>query len=199
MPKNIDQFNIVLAGVGGQGLITLGSIVAHAARMDGHTVRMSELHGLSQRLGSVAMQLRFGKKAYSPLVTRNSADLVIGLEAIEASRTTYFSDKEKTTYLINEFTIYSPTFVGKKVPTAKQSLNIVKEFSKKAILVDATEKMRKKLGFDIFAGIYLVSKAVKDGELPITQESLLKAIKLVVPRRLDLNIKAFKLGQEVEN
>ncbi len=199
MSKNIDQFNIVLAGVGGQGLITLGSIIAHAARMDGHNVRMSELHGLSQRLGSVAMQLRFGKKAYSPLVTRNSADLVIGLEAIEASRTTYFSDPKKTVYLINEFTIYSPTFVGRKVPTAKQSLNLVKKFSKRAILVDATERMRKELGFDIFAGIYLVSRAVQDGILPITQESLLKAIRLVVPKRLDLNIKAFKLGQDSKN
>jgi len=66
-------------------------------------------------------------------------------------------------------------------------------------LVDATERMRKELGFDIFAGIYLVSRAVQDGILPITQESLLKAIRLVVPKRLDLNIKAFKLGQDSKN
>jgi len=196
MSKNIDQFNIILAGVGGQGLITLGAIIAHAARIDGHKVRMSELHGLSQRSGSVTMQLRFGKKIHSPLILKNQADLVIALEAIEASRTTSFADKSKTTYLINDFIIYSPAFVGKKTPSVRQSVNIIEDFAKKIILLKATEKMRTELGFDVFAGIYLVSKAICDGELPITQESLLKAIRLVVPRRLDLNIKAFKLGQE---
>lgn len=198
MPKNIDQFNIILAGVGGQGLITLGSIIAHAARIDGHNVRMSELHGLSQRLGSVAMQLRFGKKAYSPLVPKSHADLVIGLEAIEASRTTYFTDKSRTIYYINDFIIYSPTFVGKKVPTAKQSVNLVEDFSKKTVLINATEMVRQELGFDIFAGIYMVSKAQKDGFLPISIESLLEAIRIVVPKRLDLNIKAFKIGQRLQ-
>lgn len=196
MPKNIEQFNIVLAGVGGQGLITLGTIIAYAAQMDGHKVRMSELHGLSQRLGSVAMQLRFGKKVFSPLVPKGHADLIIGLEAIEASRTIHFSDKARTTYLVDDFIIYSPTFVGKKVPTTRQSINLIKDYSKKIILIKATEKVRSELGFDIFAGIYMVSKAIDDGILPITQDSLLRAIRLVVPKRLDLNIKAFKLGQK---
>src|SRR4030042_4394517 len=100
MSKNIDQFNIVIKGVGGQGLITLLQIIAEAALSEGYSVRTSELHGLSQRGGSVEVHIRFGKKIYSPIVAQGKADLILGLEMQEGLRGAPFSNK-KTKFLIN--------------------------------------------------------------------------------------------------
>jgi len=70
MAKNLEQFNIVIAGTGGQGLITLLQVISEAAMAEGYDIRTSELHGLSQRGGSVEVHIRFGKKIYSPLVVQ---------------------------------------------------------------------------------------------------------------------------------
>ena len=71
--NGVDQFNIVIVGTGGQGLITLLQIVAEAALRVGLDIRTSELHGLSQRGGSVEVHIRFGKKIYSPLIAQGKA------------------------------------------------------------------------------------------------------------------------------
>lgn len=77
MQKNLT--NIIIAGIGGQGVITLTRILANAALLDGYDVKTSELHGLSQRGGYVETHIRFGKKIYSPLVMPGKADLIIDL------------------------------------------------------------------------------------------------------------------------
>src|SRR4030042_4430542 len=107
MSKNIDQFNIVIKGVGGQGLITLLQIIAEAALSEGYSVRTSELHGLSQRGGSVEVHIRFGKKIYSPMVAQGKADLILGLEEQEALNGISFSG-HKTNFLINQSIIPIP-------------------------------------------------------------------------------------------
>ncbi len=94
MSKN-KEINIVISGVGGQGLITLGKVLARAAFLEGKDIKMSELHGLSQRGGSVAVQVRFGKKVYSPLISVQGADLVIAMERNEALKSCALADKEK--------------------------------------------------------------------------------------------------------
>lgn len=62
------EFNIVLTGVGGQGVLTLGIIIAEAALKQGYDVKTTELHGLAQRGGSIPFHVRFGKKMYTPLI-----------------------------------------------------------------------------------------------------------------------------------
>ena len=84
MTQNKNQFNIVIVGTGGQGLITLLQVLAEAAVFSGLDIKTSELHGLSQRGGSVEVHIRFGKKIYSPLVAQGEADLVIALEMQES-------------------------------------------------------------------------------------------------------------------
>lgn len=86
MAKDIKNFNIILVGVGGQGIITLTRILAQAALIERYDVKTSELHGLSQRGGSVEAHVRFGAKIYSPLVKRAGADLIISLEIQETLR-----------------------------------------------------------------------------------------------------------------
>ena len=75
------DFNIIISGVGGQGIITLTRILTEAALIEKYDIKSSELHGRSQRGGSVESHIRFGRKIYSPLVKRGGSDLIISLEA----------------------------------------------------------------------------------------------------------------------
>src|ERR1035437_3900834 len=96
------NFNIILTGVGGQGIITLLQVIDEAAFIQGYDVRSSELHGLSQRGGSVEAHIKFGKRVYSPMVSNGEADLIIALEALEALRESSKAGKQ-TKILVNEY------------------------------------------------------------------------------------------------
>jgi len=100
MVRKNKNFNIIVAGVGGQGLISLAKIIAESAFSSGYDIKTSELHGLSQRGGSVKINIRFGQKIYSPLVLKGKADLIIVLESQETLSNIYFSSA-KTNFLIN--------------------------------------------------------------------------------------------------
>ena len=114
------NFNIIISGVGGQGLITITKILAKAALIDGFDVKTSELHGLSQRGGSVETAIRFGHKIDSPLIRQGGADLIISLELQEALRACYYASKDsKTMFLINDFVKPIP---GTKKPDKSQVL-----------------------------------------------------------------------------
>ncbi len=195
--KNKDkQFNMVLSGVGGQGLITLGKIISQAAFFQGEEVKMSELHGLSQRGGSVAVQVRFGDKIYSPLVAQAQADLVLSLERNESLRNCYFASKNKTVFLINDFSIFSPSFGNKKLRSLEKILAEIKPFAKRIYTIKASEITREELGIEIIAGVYMLSGAVFNGLIPIKPNNLLKAIKIIVAKNFDINKKAFNLAKK---
>ncbi len=78
--------SIVIVGVGGQGALTLARWIGEAALAEGYDVRIAEIHGMSQRGGSVEVHVRFGREVYAPIVVEAGADLVIALEAVEALR-----------------------------------------------------------------------------------------------------------------
>ncbi len=189
MPKN-KEINIVIAGVGGQGLITLGRILARAAFLEGKDVKMSELHGLSQRGGSVAVQVRFGRKVYSPLVVR--ADLIIVLERNEALKTCSFIGK-KTIFLINDNSIFSPSFGNKKL----EGLEAIKKKipCKKIHPLKATEIVTRELNMPILAGIYMLGFAVSKKFIPLKEKNVLRAIRDFAPRGTEENKKAFNLAK----
>lgn len=197
-------FNIVISGVGGQGLITLLNLLARASLDSGLDVKTSELHGLSQRGGSVEVYIRFGEKAcpvrrnhsfcltgvYSPLVSRGKADLVIALEQQEALNGAQFSSKG-TAFLVNKY----------QTPTLKQDFEIseiekeLNKASKKVFIVSASEICQKELGNDVVAGIYLLGFAVKKNFLPLKAEIIKQAMRETMPEKFwELNIKAFELG-----
>src|SRR3989344_1242109 len=103
-----NNFNLIVKGVGGQGIITLVAIIDQAALLGGFDVKSSELHGLSQREGSVEAHVKFGKKVYSPLVYKGQANLIIGQELSEGLRSVDLAGQQ-TNLLINNF--FSP-FIG---------------------------------------------------------------------------------------
>lgn len=82
----LENKNILLCGVGGQGTILASKILSHALLDGGFDVKMSEIHGMSQRGGSVVTQVRYGQKIYSPIIGSGSADILVSFEAMEALR-----------------------------------------------------------------------------------------------------------------
>lgn len=183
------NFNIIISGVGGQGLITLVKIIAEAAFLDGKDVKSSELHGLSQRGGSVLTHIRIGKKVYSPLVEAGRADLIIGTELLEGLRAFNFGNKE-TNVLVNKYSL--PIAGGL---ASEESIKKLEEiFGKKLFLVAASDICKEKLGKEVVSGIYILGYAVEKELIPIKKEAFLEAIKNVIPEKyLELNIKAFEL------
>ena len=193
--QKVNQFNIVIVGTGGQGLITLLQIIADAALLEGYDVRTSELHGLSQRGGSVEVHIRFGKEIYSPLVMPARADLVLALEAQEALKASYFASS-KTNFLINQHIVPTPL---QQPLTQEQILKALKNITKKINIVSATDICQKEFGTDVVAGIYLISLASFKDLIVLKPASILSAIKKVIPQQfLLLNTKTFQLAQKHE-
>jgi len=185
------DFNIVIMGVGGQGLITLLQILAEAAIIEGYDVKTSELHGLSQRGGSVEVHIRFGQKIFSPIVSKGKGDLILGLELQEVLRGFYFAN-EKTKFLINDYFSAIPGANFKK----EMALEILKKLKENLILIEASKICQEKLQKEVLAGIYLISLASFKKLIPLKLESILKAIKKIIPAKyLELNLKAFELAK----
>jgi indolepyruvate ferredoxin oxidoreductase beta subunit len=190
------DFNIIIVGTGGQGLITLLKILAEASKIEGFDVKTSELHGLSQRGGSVECHIRFGKKIYSPLVEAGDADLVLALEQNESLRAAYYGLKKKTIFLINKLSVFSLSSVGKEMPLA-QITKALKNFSKKIILLNASDIVKKETGSIVTTGIFMLGFCAFKKIIPLKEKSIIQAIEKVVPEKhLDLNRKIFKLSSK---
>jgi indolepyruvate ferredoxin oxidoreductase beta subunit len=192
MSKKIEQFNILIVGTGGQGLITLLQIISEAAVGEGYDIKTSELHGLSQRGGSVEVHIRFGKKIFSPLVAKGKADLVLALEEQESLNGIYFANP-KTTFLINQFVIPIPLA---NPANETEIMGELKKISKNIVLIPAEKICQEKLANSVVSGIYLMSLAASRGLIPLSSDSILSAIKKTVPEKyLELNVKAFELAK----
>ena len=191
--KNNRVFNCVIVGTGGQGLITLLEVLSDAAIKSGLDAKTSELHGLSQRGGSVEVHIKFGKKVFSPLVEAKKADLIVGLEMQECLKAAYFSGPQ-TQYLINKTEVAIP---GKPLLAEEEIIGSLKKFTKKIEVIDANGICQKELGTPAVAGVYLLCLAAFKEMIPLAPEVMLEAIKTAVaPKHLEVNVKAWELAQK---
>lgn len=191
------EFNIVLTGVGGQGVLTLGMIIAEAALRQGYDVRTTELHGLAQRGGSIPFHIRFGKKMYTPLVLEGEADLIMSLEPLESLRSCYYGSKQnKTKFLIDNDPIVplSVSVLGEKYPSIEEIKNNLKDFSEKVIILNASEIVKKETGSEIAANIYLLGYAIGKKLIPLKEKFILRAMAEISPKYFETNKKVFELG-----
>jgi indolepyruvate ferredoxin oxidoreductase beta subunit len=187
-------FNCVIVGTGGQGLITLLEILSDAAIKAGLDAKTSELHGLSQRGGSVEVHIKFAQKVFSPLVEKSKADLIVGLEMQECLKAGYFAGP-LTTYLINKNIAAIP---GVAPLTEEEIVKSLKTFTKKIEIVDANGICQKELGTSVVSGIFLLCLAAFKGMVPLAPEVVLEAIKeSVAPKYLDLNVKTWELAKKI--
>jgi indolepyruvate ferredoxin oxidoreductase beta subunit len=184
-------FNIILTGVGGQGIITLLQVLDEAAFIEGYQVKSSELHGLSQRGGSVEAHVRFGinKEVFSPMVSNGQVDLILSLEILEGLREAIKANKQ-TKLLVNEYFL---PFLN--TPSKEEITNQLKSLKNELHLVPASQICKDKLQSEVVCTIYLLGYASNKGLLPIQKQSLLQAVKNVIPEKYrELNINALNLG-----
>lgn len=188
MNKN---FNIILIGVGGQGLVSLLSIIDEAAFIEGYDLKSSELHGLSQRDGSVETHIIFGRNVHSPLIPPGKADLIIGLEILEGLRA-FTRANSQTKFLVNKYFL---PFEGS--PKEEVILSQLEKVAKNNLyLINASEICKKELQNEVVSGVYLLGYAVFKNIIPLKEESVLKALENIIPGKyLELNKKAFLLSK----
>ncbi len=106
------MMNILIAGVGGQGTLLASRVLGKYASLSGKDCKLSEIHGMSQRGGSVVTHVRIGDKIYSPVVWEGGADIVLAFETLEAARVTHYLKKEGVLLVNNEEILPMPCITG---------------------------------------------------------------------------------------
>jgi len=195
------KFDLMLTGVGGEGVLTTGVIIARAANIEGYYVRGVQLHGLAQRGGTIPTFVRFGdeKEISSPGIMQANSDLILSFEPLEAVRATFYARKEKTTFIINNHP-YIPIYANlNKIPypDLKKILEKVKPFAKNIHVFDTNNIAKKEFGDVIFGNTILLGIAVGKGLIPLKEESLREAIKITVPKGIEKNLESFELGLKI--
>jgi len=190
--KKLDKItNIIITGVGGQGILLASEIISESAVLAGYDVKRSEIHGMAQRGGSVNSHIRFGKKIYSPLVMKGECDLLLAFEKLEAVRMADFINKEGT-IIVNDQQI-NPVPVSSGLAVYPENIEeILKKYFPSVIFVNAFE-LAKQAGNVRTANIALLGVASKKLNIPIDVWE--KVIVERVPQRaIEVNLKAFHLG-----
>lgn len=194
MDKNID-YNIYISGVGGQGIIKTSVIIGEAAMREGLDVVMSEIHGMSQRGGSVSTELKIGNYK-SSIVEQAKADMILGFEPIEVLRGLEKSNKS-TKIVFNDFPVVPSTLTqtGETYPDIENDIiaNLKDNFDE-VYPISATT-LAKEAGSVLSLNMVLLGAAVATENFPLSRESVESAMKNnLAPKFHEMNLKAIELG-----
>ncbi len=183
--------SLLLVGVGGQGTILVSRILSQGLLEEGYDVKMSEIHGMAQRGGSVTTQIRFGEKVYSPNITKGEADLIMAFEKVEAVR--YIEQLKRDGILVvnNEEMYPLPVLSGLEeypegvIEKLEESIDNIK--------VIEARQTAKELGEPRSQNIVMLGAIVK--HLGVEDINWVKLIKESLPEKVhEVNIKAFEKG-----
>lgn len=186
--------NILLVGVGGQGILLASEILSEAFMLAGHDVKKSEIHGMSQRGGSVVSHVRFGKEVFSPVVPEGEGDILFGFELMETYR--YLSlMRPGAAVVVNDFRIPPPSILLGQASYPKDLSEKIKGVFPDFALVDG-QGLALKAG-DVRAANTVLLGAVSK-RLQIADSVWQQALEKMVPKKaLEINLKAFQLGREL--
>ena len=184
--------NILLVGVGGQGTILVSKILSTGLLSAGYDVKMSEIHGMAQRGGSVSTQVRYGEKVYSPIIGIGTADILVSFEKMEALRWLEYL-KTEGVVVINDYEIPSAPILSGKADYPKGIIELIKSKAD-ARDINAAETAEK-LGNDKVMNVVLLGALIK--LMNLTTIDWDKVIKDTVKEKfVDVNIKALHAGME---
>lgn len=186
--------NILLVGVGGQGILLASEILSEAAMLAGFDVKKSEIHGMSQRGGSVVSHVRYGTEVFSPIVPEGEGDVLFGFELMETVRSLPLL-KPGGTVVANDLQISPPSvLMGQETYPAGLPERIKEQFVD-CLLVDC-QKIATDAGNVRAANTVLLGAVSK--RLDIAEEFWLKALEKMVPvKALEVNKRAFQMGREL--
>lgn len=192
----MSNISILLVGVGGQGTILASKILSEVALQSGLDVKMSEIHGMAQRGGSVVTQVKMGEKVYSPLVEKGEAHVILAFEQLEALRWLEYI-KPQGEMIINLQVIEPVPVILGKAQYPQGIKDLLKERVSSVAAIDALEIARE-------CGNIKTSNVVMMGvlaqKLSFTKEIWVQALKKIIPDRfLDVNLAAFEKGWDFTN
>lgn len=184
---------IVIAGVGGQGSLLASKLLGRVLVNEGYDIKVSEVHGMSQRGGSVITYVRYGDKVYSPVVQAGEAEYIISFEKIEAARYAYLLKKGGVIITNTQRVDPMPVIIG----AAEYPENVLNELTAKDVQIEAMDALTlaQEAGSAKAVNIVLMGQLAK--HFHIDYDKWIEALEQTVkPQFVELNKKAFKLGYE---
>lgn len=182
--------NIMIVGVGGQGTLLASRILGNAVIRQGYDVKVSEVHGMSQRGGSVVTYVKYGEKVYSPIIDKGEADIILAFEMLEAYRALPWLKKGGKMIVNDQKINPMPVITG-----ATQYPEGIREKLDAAVDLTATDALAlaREAGNIKAVNVVLIGVMAKNTTIPY--EEWVETIKETVPAKfLEVNLKAFELG-----
>ena len=185
--------NIMIVGVGGQGSLLASKMLGKLLLSQGYDVKVSEVHGMSQRGGSVVTYVRYGEKVYSPVIDKGTADYIISFEKLEAARWVPYLKKGGKIIMSNQEIDPMPVIIG----AAKYPENLVEKMKAAGADVDAIDALDLAMEAGSSKAVNLVLMGRLSKYFDATEEAWQEALEACVPAKfLELNKKAFALGRK---
>lgn len=189
----MDTTNLIFAGVGGQGVLLIAELTARAAVRAGFDVKQTEVHGVSQRGGSVESHVRFGSIVYSPLVIAGQANVVVGLEKLEGLRYASFVNRQGGTLLVNDHEIIPGSVAGAAEKYPHHSIEFLCGKGLNVVALSASQ-CAKDLGDGRIANVVMLG-AMSVLVPQVSKEVWLATLDERIPEKhRALNLKAFETG-----
>ena len=185
--------NIMIVGVGGQGSLLASKLIGTLLVDEGYDVKVSEVHGMSQRGGSVVTYVRYGEKVYSPIIDKGEADFIVAFEKIEAARYAPFLAEGGKIIVNTQQIDPMPVITG----AAEYPTDALDKLCEAGIDVDAIDALipAAEAGSTKAVNVLLMGRLSK--YLPFSEDKWILAIKKsVAPKFIDMNLKAFALGRK---
>ena len=190
----MESKNILLVGVGGQGIVLASEIMSEFFKRQGYDVKKSEVHGMAQRGGIVSSHVRIGKKVYSPMIEKGNADIMLSFEKMEALRWLYYVKKDGIIVSSNVKMVPPIVSTGAFEYPEDVEERVLKERPDAKIL-DIVSAL-KELGNDKVSNVIMIGAL--STMFDFEPEKWLEVIKEAVPKKVvDVNIKAFQKGREL--
>ena len=185
--------NVMIVGVGGQGSLLASKLLGRLLMSRGYDIKVSEVHGMSQRGGSVVTYVRFGDKVYSPGIDKGQADFIVSFELLEAARWTSYLKPEGKIIVNTQQINPMPVIIG----AAEYPENLVQKMVDAGLNVDAMDalSLAEQAGNAKAVNLVLMGRLSRYFDIP--EEEWMAAIEQSVPPKfLELNQKAFALGRD---
>jgi len=186
--------SVILCGVGGQGTVLASKLISYAAMAKGEAVRSAETIGMAQRGGSVTSHIRIGEEAFSPLIPKGKADVMIAFEPAEAVRNLDYLKTEGVVVVSKKAVKPVTASLSSKVYDGQDMLDYLEKKVKRLVIVDGQQIMEE-LGSAKVLNVVLLGAAIGCHEVDISIEEIRQAIKEKVPDRFyELNLRALEAG-----
>ena len=184
--------NIMIVGVGGQGSLPASKLLGRLLLTRGYDIKVSEVHGMSQRGGSVVTYVRFGAKVYSPVIDKGQADYIVSFELLEAARWTEYLKPDGKIIVNTQQINPMPVIIG----AAAYPENLVQKMLDAGIDVDAFDALTLATEAGSSKAVNIVLMGHLSRNFDFTEEEWMQAIEQSVPAKfLELNKKAFQMGR----